>query len=168
LFRQFEHLVKEIKENPHLSTHKISPWLPHYCLQHSELQRKVVVAPCHGDIQVTVLGDNLNLTMNQRSGDYPVGVPADIMMYAALTIMLAHVTGLKPHRLIHRVTDGHLYENQIPYVKMMIERPSFPFPTLHLTNEGERVTDIFDFRTRHFELRDYEYSPAIPEMPVTE
>ncbi len=168
VFRQFEHLVKEIRENPHLSTHKISPWLPQFCLQHSELQRKVVVAPCHGDIQVTILGDKLSLTMNQRSGDYPVGVPADIMMYGALTIMLAHVTGYVPHRLIHRVTDAHYYENQVPYVDMMLERPSYPFPTLRLTEEGLNITDIFDFRTHHFELYDYEHGPAIPEMPVTE
>ncbi len=168
VFRQFEHLVKEIRENPFLSTHKISPWVPHHCLQHSELKRKVVVAPCHGDIQVTVLGDKLNLTMNQRSGDYPIGVPADIMMYGALTIMLAHVTGRTAHRLIHRVTDAHLYENQIPHVEKLIERRSYPFPTLHLTSDGEKVTDIFDFRTSHFELRDYQYGPAMPEMPVTE
>lgn len=168
VFRQFEHLVREIRENPFLSTHKISPWLPQYCLQHSELRRKVVVAPCHGDIQVTILGENLNLTMNQRSGDYPIGVPADIMMYAALTIMLAHLTGYKPHRLVHRVTDAHIYENQISHVERLVERQTFPFPTLHLTEEGEKVTDIFDFRTKHFELRDYQHGPAMPEMPVTE
>src|SRR5258708_5933758 len=86
VFRQFEHLIREIKENPYLSTHKISPWIPHYCLQHSGLQRKVTVAPCHGDIQITILDDEMTLTMTQRSGDYPVGVPADIMMYAALLI----------------------------------------------------------------------------------
>lgn len=168
VFRQFEHLVKEIRDNPHLSTHKITNWQAHYCLQHEGLKRQVVVAPCHGDIQVTILGKRLSLTMTQRSGDYPVGVPADIAMYAALTIMIAHVTGYEPHRLIHRVVDAHVYENQIPYVEQMFLREPMKFPTLHLTEEGQMVTDIYDFRTSHFELRNYESHPAIPEMPVTE
>lgn len=168
IFRQFEHLVREIKENPYLSTHKISPWLPQYCLQHSGLQRKVVVAPCHGDIQVTIIGDRMTLNMTQRSGDYPIGVPADIMMYAGLLIILAHVTGYKPHKLVHRVVDAHLYEDQIPNVEELIERKPFPFPTLHLTDEGRKIDNLYDFRHTDFELRDYKAHPEIPGIPVTE
>lgn len=166
-FNQFEHLVREIKENPYLSTHKISPWHAKYCLQHSELQRKVVVAPCHGDIQITIIGDKLTLRMDQRSGDYPVGVPADMLMYSALTLMMAQVTGFEPETFIHSVHDAHIYEDQIPQVKELVARPSYPFPLLHLTEEGKRVKSIFDFRREHFVLTDYVHGEKL-NIPVTE
>ncbi len=166
-FRMFEHLVREIKERPFLSTHKISCWLPQYCLQHSGLQRQVVVAPCHGDIQVTILGEYLDLTMTQRSGDFPVGVPADIAMYAALAPQLAQVTGFKARRLLYRVVDAHIYENQLEEVQKMFDRKPFRFGTLHMTQDGKSVTDIFDFRREHFFFDDYESHEALP-IPVTE
>jgi thymidylate synthase len=175
-FDQFQNMILEIRDEPYLSTHKVTSWLPHHCLQHKGRMRRVVVAPCHGDVQVTILGDKLILRMDQRSGDYPVGVPADILMYAALTIMIAHVTGYKPHMLIHSVHDAHIYENQIPYVEQMIwtdkeneiKRVPMVFPTLHLTEEGRQVSELRDFRVCHFELRDYESHPAIKGIPVTE
>lgn len=175
IFHQFDHLVKQIKEMPYLSTHKVTCWTPHYCLQHKTLQRKVVVAPCHGDIQITILGNKLNLTMTQRSGDYPVGVPADIFMYAALTIGLGQVTGFEPDNLIIRVVDAHIYEDQIPEVEDMvwadkqerIRRVPKPFPTLTLTDEGKEIRDINEFRAKHFLLQEYEYHPA-RNIPVTE
>lgn len=169
-FNQFYHLIKQIKEFPFLSTHKISCWIPHYCLQHSDLQRKVVVAPCHGDIQVTILGEELHLTMTQRSGDFPVGVPADIMMYATTLIMLAQLTGYKPGQLIYRVIDAHVYENQIDHLQPIIDgsREPFKFPELHLTSVGADTKSIFEFRKNHFELHGYEYHAAIPDIPITE
>lgn len=166
-FNQFENLIAEIKENPYLSTHKVTSWIPQLCLQHEGLVRKVIVAPCHGDIQVTILGDKLTLRMDQRSGDFPVGVPSNIIQYAALTIMLGHVTGFEPETYIHVVRDAHYYDNQLENVRELITRTPRPFPTLHLTEEGQQITNLFDFRPDHFELRDYDPHPPIKGIPVT-
>jgi thymidylate synthase len=51
-FNQIEHVLKQIKERPYLRTHIITPWIPFFTLQHSELKRKVVVAPCHGWVHI--------------------------------------------------------------------------------------------------------------------
>lgn len=166
-FRQFEHLIKQIKWAPAMRTHRITPWLPQYCLQHEELERKVVVAPCHGDLLVTVIDDKLTLQMVQRSGDWPIGVPSNLVQYTALTIMIAHVTGFEPRTFIHVPQDAQIYTNQIPWVEEIIRRKPKPFPTLHLTEEGKQVTDLFDFRPDHFELREYNPHPAIKDIPVT-
>lgn len=166
-FRQFEHLIKQIKWAPSLRTHRITPWLPHYCLQHEGLVRKVVVAPCHGDLLVTIIDGQLTLQMVQRSGDWPIGVPSNLIQYAALTIMIAHVTGFEPRTFIHVPQDAQIYTDQIPWVEEIIRRKPKPFPTLHLTEEGKQVTNLFDFRPDHFELRGYDPHPAIKDIPVT-
>lgn len=160
-FNQFEHLVKQIKKYPDLRTHKITSWIPQYCLQHDELVRKVVVAPCHGDIQVTIIDGKMTLRMDQRSADFPIGVPSNTIQYAALLIALAHVTGYEPYLFIHATHDSQIYERHMEQAKEIIAREPTHFPSVYLTAEGEKVTNLFDFRSHHFELRDYYPNPAI-------
>lgn len=166
-FNQFEHLIKGIKDRPGMRTHKITPWIPQYCLQHSGLQRKVVVAPCHGDLLITIIDNKLSLQMVQRSADWPIGVPSNLIQYAALTIMIAHVTGFEPYEFIHIPQDAQIYTDQVPWVEEILKREPRPFPTLHLTTEGKQITNLFDFRSSHFELREYDPHPAIKGIPVT-
>lgn len=166
VFNQWEHLVRQVKERPWLRTHKATPWIPYYCLQHSGLQRKVVVAPCHGDIQITILEGNMFLRMDQRSGDMPVGVPSNMIQYAALLLMLAQVTGYKPHTFIHSIHDAQIYEDQVDSAKEIIGRKPIPFPTLQITDPS--IDDLFAFRPHHFELTDYYPHPAMNDIPVTE
>lgn len=167
-FNQIEHLVQSLKDGPGLNTHVISTWFPPFAMQHSKLRRQVAVAPCHGTkIQATVIfGEKLVLTMTQRSGDVPVGVVSNIIQYAALTIMLAHVCGYEPYQYIHVIDDAQIYENQMEKVIELLLREPFPFPTLNLTEEGQKVSDIFDFTADHFELQDYRFHPGM-KIPTT-
>jgi thymidylate synthase len=160
-FNQFEHLMKQIARYPELRTHKITSWIPQYCLQHDELQRKVVVAPCHGDIQITILNGKLTLRMDQRSADFPIGVPSNTIQYAALTLAIAHLTGTEPHLFIHACHDSQIYLGHQADVEELLKRESRPFPTLRLTEEGKRLTSLFEFRAEHFELDDYDPHPAM-------
>ncbi|MFH1013982.1 MAG: thymidylate synthase [Thermoplasmatota archaeon] len=166
-FNQFYHLVEQIRWRPSLRTHVVSPWIPQYCLQHDGRQRKVVVAPCHGWIQVTIIDDKLTLRMDQRSADFPIGVPSNIIQYAALTMMIAHVTGYEPYMYIHSTHDSQIYEDQVDHVGLMLERETRVFPSLHFTKNGQDITDLFHFRPEHFELRDYNPHPTILGIPVT-
>ncbi|OGG39552.1 thymidylate synthase [Candidatus Jorgensenbacteria bacterium GWC1_48_12] len=165
-FNQWFHLIKQIKERPSLRTHRVTPWIPYYCLQHDDLQRKVVVAPCHGDVQVTILDGKMFMRMDQRSGDVPIGVPSNMIQYAALLLMLAQVTGYEPHTFTHSIHDGQIYEDQVEKVKEIIAREPRPFPTLRITDPS--IKDIFAFRPEHFELTDYDPLPAMNDIPVTE
>lgn len=165
-FNQWEHLVRQIRDRPWLRTHRVTPWVPRYCLQHSGLQRKVVVAPCHGDVQVTVLEDRMYLRMDQRSGDVPIGIPSNMIQYAALLLMLAQVTGYQPFMFIHSIHDAQIYEDQVPHMKKIIRRRPNAFPTLRITDT--KIDDLFAFRPEHFELTDYHPHPAMNDIPVTE
>jgi thymidylate synthase len=160
-FNQIEHLIRQIKTYPEIRTHRVTTWIPEYTLQHDDLVRQVVVAPCHGDIQVTILNGKLTLRMVQRSADFPIGIPSNMIQYAAFTLALASVTGYEPDTFIHATNDSQIYERHMNDVDELLRRRSMIFPSMHLTDEGKELTNIFDFRPHHFELRDYVSHPAM-------
>lgn len=151
-FNQFETIIQQIKERPHLRTHFITPWIPQYTARVDGRTQKVVVCPCHGWIHLRVLDGKLTLHMFQRSCDTPIGLPANMAQYAALTVALAHVLDLEPFEYIHSMSDAHIYVNQIDAVKEILKRESRPFPTLKMNTSKK---NIFDFRQEDFEIEDY-------------
>jgi len=165
-FDQYKHLVEQIKELPELRTHFVTPWIPQYIVRGEGKQQKVTIAPCHGWVHVRIFNDKLHLHMYQRSGDVPVGVPSNMVQYAALALMLEHLTGYEAAEYVHTISDAHIYEDQIEFIEPMLEREALCLPTVRLTAEGKKVTDIHDFRGEHFELSDYHPHPSIPKIPV--
>lgn len=165
-FDQFAHLVEQIRELPHDRTHFVSPWIPQYQVRGAGKTPRTTIAPCHGWVHVRVLGDGLHLHMFQRSGDVPVGVPSNMVQYAALALMLEHLTGHPAVAYYHTISDAHVYDDQVDAVRRMLDREPRALPTVHLTDAGRAVTDIHDFRAEHFELTDYHPHPGIPRIPV--
>jgi thymidylate synthase len=105
--------------------------------------------------------------MFQRSGDVPVGVPANMVQYAALALMLEQLTGIEAVAYYHTISDAHIYDDQLEHVKVMVGREDRRLPTVTLTEAGQQVTDIHDFRAEHFQIADYEPHPYIGGIPVS-
>ncbi len=162
-YNQFKNIVEQIKEKPHLRTHFITPWIPQYTIRGSGKQQKVVVAPCHGWIHIRIIDNKLSLHMFQRSGDFPIGVPSNMVQYAALTMAMALATDTIPHEYIHTVSDAHIYVDQVPAVEIMLEREPNIFPMMKINTNKK---DIFSFRKEDFELSEYEPHPGIKGIPV--
>ena len=162
-FNQFATIIQQIKEEPQLRTHFISPWVPQYTARVEGRTQKVVVCPCHGWVHLRVVGNKLSLHMMQRSGDVPVGVPSNMVQYAALLMMIAQATGLEPYEYVHTISDAHIYVDQMEAVETMLARESKPFPTMQLTNP---TTDLFAFLHTDFQLSEYEPHPGIKNIPV--
>lgn len=139
-FNQFKHLVEQINELPELRTHFITPWIPQYIGRGKGKQQKVTIAPCHGWVHVRIINNRLSLHMFQRSGDVPIGVPSNMIQYAALALMLSHLTGYEPEEYVHTISDAHIYEDQIKHLGPMLERQPRPFPTVKLSREGQRFS----------------------------
>jgi thymidylate synthase len=165
-FDQFQHLVEQIRELPGDRTHFVSPWIPQYQVRGAGKTPRTTIAPCHGWVHVRVLDGGLHLHMFQRSGDVPVGVPSNMIQYAALLLMLEQVTGVPAHTYYHTISDAHIYEDQVDQVRMLLGREPRRLPTVHLTAEARAITDIHDFRAEHFELADYEPHPSVGRWPV--
>lgn len=162
-FNQFGTIVQQIKEQPQLRTHFVTPWVPQYTARVKGRTQKVVVCPCHGWVHLRVVENKLSLHMFQRSGDVPVGVPSNMVQYAALLMMIAQATGLEPYEYVHTISDAHIYVDQMEAVETMLSRESKPFPTMELKND---TTDLFAFRHTDFELSEYNPHPGIRNIPV--
>jgi thymidylate synthase len=165
-FDQFKHLVEQLRELPNVRTHFVSPWIPQYQARGAGKARRTTVAPCHGWVHVRVINGRLHLHMFQRSGDLPIGVPANMIQYGALLMMLEHLTGYEADSYYHTISDAHIYENQVPYVEEMLARTPLRLPTVRLNEAGRRIDCVHDFRPEHFELADYFPHAAIPNIPV--
>jgi thymidylate synthase len=159
-FNQIKHLVQQIKERPYLRTHFVSPWIPQYTLQHEGLTRRVVVAPCHGWIHVLAYPETKELTIHhfQRSADFPVGVPFNMIQYAAFGMMLGQILGYKLADVVYTFSDIHIYESQYEKVEELLAREPKRLPTMTL---DPSVKDIFEFRPEHFTLSDYDPHPKM-------
>ena len=101
--------------------------------------------------------------MMQRSGDVPVGVPANMIQYAALLMAIAQATGMEAYEYIHTISDAHIYVDQIPAVEEMLKREPIAFPTM-IIHPAKK--DIFTFRKEDFTLSDYNPHPGIKGIPV--
>jgi thymidylate synthase len=161
-WNQFEHVVRQIRDYPTLRTIRVTPWMPFYTARGAG--RKVIVAPCHGDLFFRVIDGSLHMEMDQRAADMALGVPNNMVQYAALLMMICQVTNLQPGNYIHNLIDAHIYENQVPFMEELADREPLPFPSMEIDRS---ITDLFSFRADHFTVREYAPHPAMPDIPYT-
>lgn len=161
-FNQFAALVQGLKEKPWSRTNIVSPWVPYYASEFGD--RKVFIAPCHGWITCYVHNDRLDMCMDQRSCDVPIGLPANLIQYSALLLALAQVAGLKPGYYVHTIKNAHIYDDQIEGVREMLEREPRHLPLLKIVDP--EIKDLFAFRAEHFEVVGYNPHPPIGNIPV--
>lgn len=149
---QMQRLVEGIRHTPDSRRHVVSLWNP-------EEIEQVCLPPCHLLFQVMVDKDRgvLDLMMTMRSCDYALGLPSNIVEYAALQLMLARVTGYKAQRLIVHLGDVHIYMNHLRGVREQFERTPYQPPSLKVMARE----DLFSYTIDDFTLTDYRHHPQI-------
>lgn len=163
-FHQILAMVRLMKERPILRTIKAVPWIPYYTVAgDSENPRNVVVAPCHGWIQVHINTEvnTFKLTHNQRSADCPVGLQFNMVQYFCMGLMFERVTGIHFDELVYYIEDAHIYEMQLTHAERLIENElNHPnvYPEIHFTDDAP-TENILDFRPEHFVVKDYKPNP---------
>lgn len=166
-FNQFSGLVDRIRTNPHDRTHFITPWIPYRQWSGYGEGRRVAVSPCHGWLHFRVLDSRLSLHSFQRAADLLIGLPSNLVQYGALLIMVSHLTGYPADRLRVTISDAHIYEDQLGFAEILLNREPRPLPKVALNSEGRAIGNIFDFLPGHFVLSDYRPHPAVHGIPVT-
>ena len=154
-FDQLAWVVNRIKEDPSCRRTLWTLWNP-------QDVAKMRLPPCHMMYQVLV-DDERRLTgiLYQRSCDFPVGVPANIQFYSALTIMIAQQTDCIARDFVHMTADSHIYGDQIDAVKEYLSLPEIESPKLKIN----KAADIFSYKPEDFEISDFVSGPKI-EIPV--
>ena len=101
----------------------------------------------------------ISLMWNQRSCDFPLGIPTNIQSYALLLIMISKQVNMVPDELIGNLGDCHIYLNQIDGCKEQIGREPFELPTIVLSDRI--VSDISEYTKDDIELVNYHHHPKI-------
>jgi thymidylate synthase len=148
---QIAQLIQSLKKKPDSRRHIVSAWNP------ADVD-KMALPPCHALFQFYVASGKLSCQMYQRSADLFLGVPFNIASYAALTLMVAQVTDLKPGDFVLTLGDAHIYLNHLEQVREQLLRSPRPFPKLKL---NPAVKELLDFRYEDFTLEGYDPHPAI-------
>lgn len=106
-----------------------------------------------------VVGDELHMTLVQRSSDFSVAGILNQLGHSALLMMVAQSTGYKPGTFSHFISDVHLYDNQVEQAKEILERtPIDCSPRLHLNAYGK---NFYDITLDDFEIENYITHPQI-------
>jgi thymidylate synthase len=148
---QIARLLEQIRQNPSSRRLLVTGWNPREA-------DEVALPPCHTLFQLYVQDGELSCQLYQRSGDVFLGVPFNIASYALLTLMIAHVSDLRPGDFVHTLGDAHLYKNHLDQARLQLERAPRPPPRLVL-NPAAR--DLFAFRFEDFSLEGYDPHPHI-------
>ncbi|MBN2458108.1 thymidylate synthase [Candidatus Woesearchaeota archaeon] len=149
-FDQLRYIVDALKNNPDDRRMILSAWNP------PDLHR-MALPPCHWGLQVTVLGNRLNLMWNQRSVDVALGLPFNIASYALLLHLLAKEAGLKEGKLVGFLGDTHIYSNHKEGLKEQLSREPYKLPKIKTNN----FRSIFDWEYTDTEVIGYEHHPMI-------
>ena len=104
----------------------------------------------------------LDLMIYIRSNDLFLGAPFNIAQYALLLHILAKLTNKAPGRLIYNIGDAHIYTNHLDQVKMQLQRPPYPLPTVKLNdNSFYRLFGCNTWKIDDVKIENYECHPAI-------
>lgn len=152
---QLKDAIEMIRKSPDSRRIIVTAWNP------AEIAEMAVAGlpPCHCLFQFYVADGKLSCQLYQRSCDTFLGVPFNIASYALLTIMIAHVTGLKPGEFIWTGGDTHIYSNHMDQVKEQLTREPKAIPTVKILRP--EVKEVWDFKVEDFELVGYDPHPAI-------
>lgn len=128
---------------------------------------EMTLIPCAFMTMWTVVGDKLNMTLIQRSGDFlaaagPGGINS--FQYYVLMRMIAQVTGYKPGEMVHFVQNLHIYDKHIPLVKEVAEKDATKKgPELWINPD---IKEFDDFTIDDFRLLDYNPDTQLYDIPI--
>ena len=149
---QIAALIQTLKENPASRRMLFHGWnVPEI--------GDMALPPCHMVYQYHVTSDGrLNCLLFQRSADLLLGAPFNYVGAAALQLMIAQQSNLRPGELIWVGGDAHLYLNHLEQAREQLTRAPRAFPTMQLTRHA---ANIDDFRIDDFEVMGYDPHPPI-------
>lgn len=149
---QVKYVLNLLKNDPYSRRIFLSAWNP------SDLN-KTCLPPCHVSIQFFVEEidgiKHLSGHMYQRSADWFLGEPFNILSYTALIYLFAEICDMTPYELIISTGDTHIYLNHIKQMEEQINRTVLVKPILEI-NPDVKNKKIEEIQFEDFELIGYQ------------
>ena len=155
-FNQVDKALYDLKHNPSSRRILVNMY------NHADLH-EMALAPCAYSVTFNVTGNKLNMILNQRSQDMLTANGWNVMQYAALLMMFAQVSNLKPGILLHVIADAHIYDRHVPAIRKMLTNTRYPAPEVKL---DPTITDFYQFTPDSFTLVNYQYSNFAEKIEV--
>jgi thymidylate synthase len=113
--------------------------------------------PCMYEHQFSLTGNTLYLNSTQRSGDWCLGVPFNMIQCYVLLMIMARITGHEMGCINHRIVNAHIYEDHYEGAELQLSRKEYHQPKLTLVNPNiNTLDDVLNHLTvDDFELTDY-------------
>ena len=156
-FDQVQYVLNLLKTDPFSRRIFLSAW-------NSADLDKTCLPPCHVSIQFYVEEQNnikyLSGHMYQRSADWFLGEPFNILSYTALIYLFAQICGMVPKELVISTGDTHIYSNHVEQMKQQMNRSYLSKPKLWI-NPDVKNKKIEDININDFDLIGYFSHPII-------
>ena len=153
---QVDRVLFDLKNNP--ASRRIMTNI----YNHADLS-EMALYPCAYSMTFNVSGNKLNAILNQRSQDMLTANNWNVVQYAALTCMMAQVSGLEPGEFMHVIADAHIYDRHTPLVEEIIANEPKAAPKFII---DPAVDDFYKFTVDSFKMENYEYSDFNKKIPV--
>lgn len=113
----------------------------------------------------SLVGNKLSLTVVQRSGDLPLGIPFNSFSFAFLLKLMAKITGNEPDKVFHKIVNVHVYDDQVDPLEEQLSRTPWDIsPVLEISDWVKTLEDVIgnDRHARdYFSLTGYEHQGKI-------
>ena len=156
-FDQVKYVLNLLKTDPFSRRIFLSAW-------NSADLDKTCLPPCHVSIQFFVEEKNgakyLSGHMYQRSADWFLGEPFNILSYTALIYLFATICDMVPNELIISTGDTHVYSNHVEQINKQIERNYLTKPKLFINPEVKNK-ELHEITIDDFDLIGYFCHPTI-------
>ncbi|MDD4125447.1 MAG: thymidylate synthase [Eubacteriales bacterium] len=155
-FDMVDRVLYDLKNNP--CSRRIMTNLYNFADLH-----EMALYPCAYSMTFNVVDGKLCAILNQRSQDMLAANAWNVAQYAALVLMFAQVSGLKPGEFVHVIADCHIYDRHIPIIEELIKREPYPAPKVV---PDRSVTDFYAFTPESFTVTDYRHGEKIGKIEV--
>lgn len=156
---QLKQLIKGLDVNPWSRRHVLSAWNAAVPADHQAL------APCHANFSTFHCKRNgeLDMVAVQRSADSICGLPHNIAQHGALQLLVAHVVGRRPGKLVYNVGDFHVYDNHREYAERYLALPTFELPRYEILGNHSSFDTM---GLNPIVVQDYHHGPSFGRIPV--
>ena len=119
--------------------------------------------PCMHSHHFSLLGGKLYLNSTQRSADWPLGVPFNMVQVYFLLAVMAQITGLEVGEAYHKLVNVHFYEDQVDIFKeQQMNKPTHKLPKLWINPKIKTLEDLRTWVTLDdFKVLDYTHEDAV-------